>query len=85
MTIEAPVVSPYIPAKSGTPIFAINWNIEASRTIAGALARQRLRCHVASGTRKTAEINENLSMSPAISDDDDDGDGDGELELRAPT
>ena len=32
-----------------------NWNIEASRTIAGALTREPWRCHVASGARKSAE------------------------------
>ena len=32
-----------------------NWNIEASRTIAGALTRQRLRCHVASGSQKISQ------------------------------
>ena len=32
-----------------------NYDIEASRTIAGALARSPWRCHVASGARKSAE------------------------------
>ena len=62
MMIEVPKRSFYVSNSTEERTLRENWNIEASRTIAGALTRQRLRCHVASGSRKSAKINEILRL-----------------------
>ena len=72
LMIEAPDAILLHSNEARTHAIRENWNIEASRTIAGALTREPWRCHVASGARKSAEIYENLPTTLR-------------LELRAPT
>ena len=52
MMIEVPKRSFYVSISTEERTLRENWNIEASRTIAGALTRAPWRCHVASGARK---------------------------------
>ena len=46
MMIEVPQRSTYVSKSTEERALRENWNIEASRTIAGALTRRPLRCHV---------------------------------------
>ena len=48
MMIEVPRRSTYVSIGTEERTLRENWNIEASRTIAGALTRAPWRCHVAS-------------------------------------